>query len=293
MLAKHEPAALGRAYAERAREIALEGILACEMGTPGFGARARLRFEPDREGSREGAALAAAWVTTPPDSAAVSARTCTSDGDEATSLASRLRQEIGRERLPCRVVPSTSLAALAATGDRVILVAAGRALTPVDVERTVLHEIHAHALPRYRASTLLPGLFAIGTARGNDDQEGLALFLEDRHGFLVGERRRELAFRHRAIEAMDAGATFVEAVRTLIDRDGAPTPRAVVACERAFRGSAGEAAGLGRERVYLAGFARVASRLRDRPGDERVLASGQVAVDAIDVLARFVPADSE
>jgi hypothetical protein len=288
VLTKREPAPLAQAYVARAREIALEGALSCVMGTPGFGARARERFEPGCAGSAEASALAAQWVAADIEPAP-SDRACTSEGHEPSSLASRLRQEIGRLHLPYRVVPSSHLAALAATGDRVILVATGRKLTAVDVERTVLHEIHAHALPRYRASTLLPGLFAVGTARGNDDQEGLALVLEERHGFLVGARRRELALRHRAVEAMDAGATFVEAVRTLLERDGASIPRAVVACERAFRGSAGETAGLGRERVYLSGYVRVGARLRERPGDERVLASGQVAVDAIDVLAPFVP----
>jgi hypothetical protein len=290
VLGRREPAPLAQAYAARARETALEGILSSIMGAREFGARAKERFEPGRAGSAEASALAAAWVTTEVE-AAPSDRVCTSDGHEASSLASRLRQEVGRLRLPYRVVPSSHLAALAATGDRVILVATGRKLTTVDVERTVLHEIQAHALPRHRASTLLPGLFAIGTARGNDDQEGLALALEERHGFLVGARRRELALRHRAVEAMDAGATFVEAVRTLLERDGASIPRAVVACERAFRGSDGETAGLGRERVYLSGYVRVAARLRERPGDERVLASGQVAVDAIEVLEPFVPMD--
>jgi hypothetical protein len=37
--------------------------------------------------------------------------------------------------------------------------------------------------------------------------------------------------------------------------------------------------------VYLASFARVAACVRERPASEAVLASGQVAVDAVDVLA--------
>ena len=46
-------------------------------------------------------------------------------------------------------------------------------------------------------------------------------------------------------------------------------------------------AGLGRERVYLSGFARVAACVRARPVNEVVLAAGQVAVDAVDALARY------
>ena len=279
-LTSREPSLLAGAYAARARELALEAQIASEAGTRGFAARARERFMPETPGAAS--KLAEAWVSSQdPEFAA----DCTSDGDEASSLASRLREEIGRRLLPFRVVVSPSLTPLAATGEHVILVAAGRAIARVDVERTVLHEIEGHVRPRLRASTLSPGLFAIGTARGADDQEGLALVLEERHGFLVGARRRELALRHRAVTAMDDGATFVETVRTLVARDGASIPRAVAAAARAFRGSAGETAGLGRERIYLSAFARVGSHLRARPEDEAVLASGQVAIEAIATLA--------
>jgi hypothetical protein len=279
-LTQREPSPLANAYATRARELAVEGLLSSEAGTPSFATRARERFVP--ESGSEASALAEAWVSAEEPEPACD---CTSDGDEPSSLASRLREEIGKHRLPFRVVVSASLAPLAATGDRVILVAAGRAIAHVDVERTVLHEVEGHVRPRLRASTLSPGLFAIGTAGGADDQEGLALTLEERHGFLVGARRRELAWRHRAVLAMDDGATFVDTVRTLVARDGAPLTRAVAAAARAFRGSAGETPGLGRERVYLAAFVRVASHLHARPADEAVLASGQVAVDAIDALS--------
>jgi hypothetical protein len=274
--------ALGAAYAERARELAIEVLLASEAGAPCFAERALLRFAPDGEAA-DASRVAREWISAPEDEAP---RDHSSDAGEG-SLAARLREEIGRRRLPFRVVVSTTLAPLAATGDRMIWVAAGRALSAVDVERTVLHEIDGHAAPRARAMELAPALFALGTARGVDDQEGLALCLEERHGFLVGARRRELALRHRAIEAMDAGATFVDAVRTLVTRDGATWPRAVAAAERAFRGSDGEGPGLGRERVYLAAFVRVARRLAARPDHERVLASGQVAVGAIEALRPY------
>jgi hypothetical protein len=283
VLEAREPVALGRVYAERARELAIESILATEPGTRTFAERARLRFVP--EGPESAASqLAREWTTDaepapPPDT--------TTDGAGPRSLLSRLQEEVGRRRLPFRVVVAEGLAPLAATGDRTIWVTTGRALASADVERTVLHEIEGHALPRARAASLTPGIFAIGTAGGVDDQEGLALLLEERHGFLRGARRRELALRHRAVEAMDAGATFVDAVRTLLARDAAPLERAVAAAERAFRGSAGETAGLGRERVYLSAYARVRERFRARPEDERVMTSGQVALNAIDALRSY------
>lgn len=283
-LRARDPLPLAHVYAARARELAVESLLAAEVGGTGFAARARARF-PGDDTAGTASRLAAEWIADPEPAPPADA---TSDGPEPGSLASRMREEVGRRRLPFRVVVADDLAPLAATGHRTVWIAAGRAISSADVERTLLHEMEAHVMPRVRASAIELGIFAIGTAGGADDQEGLALVLEERHGFLHGARRRELALRHRAIEAMDAGGTFVEAVRTLVARDNAPIAGAVAAAERAFRGSAGETAGLGRERVYLAGYGRVAARLRERPEDERVITAGQVAVAAVDALRSYV-----
>jgi hypothetical protein len=285
-LATREPPELAQLYAERARELAVETLLAAEAGTPRFSPRARTRFPAGDEVTEasEASRVAREWIgdlapTPPPDT--------TTDGSDPFSLLSRLREEIGRHRLPFRVVVAEGLAPLAATGERVVWVTAGRSVAREAVERTVLHEIEGHVLPRVRASTLPLGIFALGTACGTDDQEGFALLLEERGGFLRGGRRRELAIRHRAVEAMDAGGTFVDVVRALIDEAGATTTGAVAAAERAFRGSTGEAAGLGRERVYITSYVRVKGRLATSPEDERVIGSGQVAVSAIDALRAY------
>jgi hypothetical protein len=275
--------ALGGLYAARARELASEARIAAAVGGPGLVAAARARFVPEGADS-EASTLARAWVADP---APAPAADTTTDGNDPGSLASRLREEIGKRRLPFRVVVADGLAPLAATGDHTVWVAAGRALGREDVERTVVHELLGHVVPRATAASLSARIFAIGTARGTDDQEGLALVYEERHGFLRGARRRELALRHRAIEAMDGGATLIDVVRTLVTRDGAPTSVAVAAAERAFRGSAGRTPGLGRERVYLSAYARVKAHLSARPADEAVLASGQVALDAIEILRQF------
>jgi hypothetical protein len=283
-LETRDPLPLARVYMARARELAVESLLAAEVGGTGFAARARARFADDETASTA-SCLAAEWIRDPEPAPVADA---TSDGPEPGSLASRMREEVGRRRLPFRVVVADDLAPLAATGHRTVWIAAGRAISSADVARTLLHEMEAHVMPRVRASAIELGIFAIGTARGADDQEGLALILEERHGFLRGARHRELALRHRAIEAMDAGGTFVEVVRTLVARDGASIAGAVAAAERAFRGSAGETAGLGRERVYLAGYARLGAKLREAPEDERVIESGQVAVDAVEALRGYV-----
>ena len=108
-------------------------------------------------------------------------RTC--DETDPRSLLAAMSREAGRCKLPMRVVVEPSLASLAATGDGVIFVAAEQWIRVRDVERTVLHEIAGHALPRARAASAPLGIFAFGTARGIDDQEGRALLIERRRAF--------------------------------------------------------------------------------------------------------------
>jgi hypothetical protein len=199
-----------------------------------------------------------------------------------------MREEVGRLCLPFAVVVQPSLAALAATGERHILVAAGRACTRDDVERTVMHEIEAHAIPRTRAAQARLAIFQIGTARGIDDQEGFALVLEERLGFLGPKRKRELAARHLAVEAMDGGARFHENVTALVKEHGLSVRDAVLVAERTYRGGDGLTPGLGRERIYLEAFIRVGEHLGTRATDEGILTSGQISIDAIPIVTPFV-----
>jgi hypothetical protein len=276
---------LAGVYAARAAEMALEARLASAAGKPEFGALARRRFgaRADEEDDEDAAdALARAWIARPCAPPAGPLRT--SDGPEPESLASRMRDAIGRARAPFVVEVRSGLASLAATGDRIVIVAAGRRLDDEDVRRTVLHEVDGHVLPRTRAAALSPSIFQLGTARGTDDQEGLALVLEERAGLLGPRRARELAARHLTTVAMNHDASFVECVRTLTREHGLSPREAVLVAERVYRGGDGERAGLGRERVYLAGYVRVRERLAAHPEDEEVLASGQVALEAVSVL---------
>ena len=199
-----------------------------------------------------------------------------------------MRDAVGRSRLPFVVVRAPDLAPLAATGDRTIFVATGRATCEEDAIRTVLHEIEGHAWPRARSRDANAALFRAGTAQGVDDQEGRALLIEEREGFLSLRRRRQIAARHRAVEWMLAGASFGEVAQGLVTRHGLEVAEAVVAAERVFRGSDGLRPGLGRERVYIEAFLRVKGHLARHPQDERVLAFGQVSVGAAPTLRAFV-----
>ena len=285
-----EPQPIAHLYAARARELEIEAAIASEAGTAVLGALARSRFRSsDREAAGEATILARKWISEGREAVEPTADQLTaSDSTGEGSLLTRMREEVGRLRLPFAVVVQPSLSALAATGERHILVAANRLVTKDDVERTVMHEIEAHAIPRTRAQSARFAIFQIGTARGIDDQEGLALLLEERGEFLSPRRKRELSARHLAVEAMDGGASYADAVQALIKEHGLGAREAVMVGERAFRGGDGSSPGLGRERVYLEAFLRVKAHLDKRPIDESVLTSGQVGIEAIDTLAPYV-----
>lgn len=286
-----EPHPIAQLYAARARELEVEAALASEAGTTVLGALARARYRSVDTGAAGLATiLARKWIAEGREAAAqVAGETIASDDEKNPgSLLQRMREEVSRLGLPFAVVVQPALVALAATGERHILVAAGRALTAEDVARTVMHEIEAHAIPRTRAAQMRLAIFRIGTARGVDDQEGFALVLEERHGFLSPRRKRELSARHLAVEAMDGGATFHDAVDALVKEHGLSPREAVIVGERAFRGGDGTSAGLGRERIYLEAFHRVRGHLEAKPTDEGILTSGQISLEAIPVLAPYV-----
>ncbi len=285
-----EPHPIAQLYAERARELEIEAALASEAGTAVLGALARARFRSyTPQSAGEATVLARKWIAEGREAKVVEeSDVILSDANDPGSLLQRMREEVSRLGLPFAVVVQPSLVALAATGERHILVAAGRPITAEDVARTVMHEIEAHAIPRTRASQMRLAIFQIGTARGIDDQEGFALVLEDRHGFLAPRRKRELAARHLAVEAMDNGASFHDAVDALVKEHGLSAREAVIVGERAFRGGDGSTAGLGRERIYLEAFLRVKEHLAAKPTDEGILTSGQISLDAIPILAPYV-----
>jgi hypothetical protein len=284
-LAGPDATPLEELYLGRVRELSLEASMCAVAGTPEVARLARARFDPmDADGARAAARLCASWLAEPPPQDGAPPEFVVSDADDPRSLLSRMRSAVGRLRLPFSVVTHDALAPLAATGERVILVARGRLLREEDAERTVLHEVEGHVLPRARAELLPLAIFRAGTARGTDDQEGRALLLEERAGLLGPRRRRQLAARHRCVEAMLDGASFEEAARTLVDAHGLDPAEAVLAAERAFRGGNGEHPGLGRERVYLDAFLRIRAHFGRSPEDEAILANGQIAVGAVALL---------
>ncbi len=278
---------VGEIYAARAHELALENELCRTVGTEAFTALARLRY-----GSRDGFEaqadrLSEQWLAAPRLHEVADRITISDDEGDPASLVTRLRQEVGRRRLPVRVLPSDRLVALAATGQGVIYVAVGKRLSLRAVERTVLHEVLGHAVPRHRAAGAVLGIFSIGTAHGSDDQEGRALALESAASLLDPSRRIELARRHRAGRLVEQGADFVTTARMLLAEHGAELPTALRIAVRAHRGG-----GLARELVYLPAYLRIQDAWERDPTIDTVLGSGQVSVDAAAALAPWLEAEA-
>jgi hypothetical protein len=284
-LGKHGP--LGDIFAGRAAELCDDAAICQLAGGAGAWAAARRRYAPRDRHDAEADGLADVWLMeglSEGDGRPAEDEAPVRSDDEGSprSLVSRLRQELGKRRLPMRVVVRENLASLAATGDGLVQVAAGHTLRSRDVERTVLHEIAGHVEPRVIASSARLGIFVVGTARGSDDQEGRALHLERASGFLDLARRRELALRHVAGRHVEARADFVDTVRVLQAR-GAPLEAALRIAARAHRGG-----GLAREVVYLPALLRVEAAIAENPSLDRVLAAGRISVDAAPELAAWI-----
>src|SRR5689334_5211195 len=176
---------LGAIYAARARELAFEATLCEEAGKPGLWAAARRRYPRRDSFDTDADHIAEAWLKDGGAAAAAEEEQPTvrsDDESDPASLLVRLREEIGRRRLPLRVMVSPNLASLAATGDGFVQIVADRRMSRRDVERTVLHEIEGHVMPRLAGQRAAIGIFGLGTAHGSDDQEGRALALERTRG---------------------------------------------------------------------------------------------------------------
>jgi hypothetical protein len=194
----------------------------------------------------------------------------TDDPQAAGSLLSRMRAELSRRGVAVRVMVRPRVGALAATGDGVVIVAEGRAISAAETERVVLHEIEGHVMPRERGRSGPVGLCWLGGAGSSEEEEGRALLLEARAGFLVGARARSLAARHRAASMARGGASFVEMGRALVrELDGAIEP-ALAICARVLRGANledGEVrGGLCRERTYLPAWLTIERAVATEPG---------------------------
>jgi hypothetical protein len=270
---------VGQLYAARALELELEARCAEALGTPAFAELAAQRYAIDvAEHARAAETWARTWVGET-CAAPAGALHRSDDINDPQSLISSMRRAVGRLRLPLRVEVRTNQVAAAATGDGWIAVRPQIMHRERDVARIVLHEIEAHALPRIRAKTAQIGLFAVGSAQSSDDEEGRALLIERRAGYLDIPRRVELGRRHLAALSVRNGADWVQTTEHMLEL-GAPLDTAQEHATRAHRGG-----GLAREVVYLVALSRVGRALEREPRLEQWLERGRLSVVAAEALA--------
>lgn len=302
-----------RVYAARLEEISRDLELVGAAFGPGVVRRAHARWghiDPDVDRVALAWAREARAANAGAANAGADANADANDGDEdedgapsiptddehdPRSLVAALRRAAGAARVSVRVLVRDRIGALAASGDGVVVVARGRTTTPRETARVVLHEIEGHVLPRERAKAAAgmlaapgtagaPGVIALGSAGASEDEEGRAIVLEDRAGFLRAARRRALGLRHLAARHVLAGGGYVELVRTLHRDHGEPLEDALRLASRAMRGGHARGGdvlgGVAREIIYLPGYLRVLEATRDDDASLDRLGSARLSLAA-------------
>lgn len=264
-------------YSERVDELLLEIQIAEAIGGEAVPELSRRRFEVAFH-QQTAVELARQWVELRPMEAQTTV--VSDDAGCEHSLLSRMRAWVGKERLPFRVETSGELVSLAATGEGFIVVAKGRKLAVDDVERIAVHEVLGHARPRVLARLQGEALFIVGSALGNDTQEGYAVYCEKLAG-VFGERRRfELGLRHVAALSVWRGDRFVATMELLLGH-GASVELALKVALRVHRGG-----GLAREGAYLPALCAVERAVAADPGLMNWLGAGRLSLSAIGSLRR-------
>lgn len=258
-------------WESRCDELALEIQIIEAIGQPAMPTLSKRRF-CDPVWAPAALSLAVDWASTEPSPHAE--RECT-DSPAATSLLNQMRRTVANERLSFRVATSESLVSAAATGEGVIWVASGSWIYREEVPRIVVHEVFGHAWPRARAASESCELFAVGSARGNDTQEGYAVWQEVITQTQTPRRRQELGLRHLAAQCVWQGADWVQTVDALLER-GVPPSAAQNIALRSHRGG-----GLAREAVYLQAYCQVLSAIDAEPHILPWLGAGRLDLDAI------------
>jgi len=266
---------LGALILARAEELELEARLTERVGSADFSRLASARFRlpsgalEERVTAFVDTALAA--KSPEPDAGAL---TASDDVHAPASLLQRLVRRAAELALPLRVEVRRGQLAVAATGRGIVAIRPGVPLSTASAERIALHELLAHALPRFRSEQGPFSLLRAGTAGSAEGEEGRAVLVEERAGHLDSARRRELALRHLAAVALRRGADFHETVRELLVR-AAGHRSAVEIAARVHRGG-----GLGRELVYLPAYHELRSAFAREPELERWFERGRVGLGA-------------
>lgn len=268
--------AAGARFATRARELALEAELVSCIGGREFERLATRRFDPGPE-LRAANALAEAWIAEAPEPEGETIRS--DDRTQADSLFGRVEAELALGGWSARIEVVAGLLSVAAAGEGVIKLRAATPLSRRAARRLALHEVRAHVAPREAARARGDWLGRVGVGGAGEVEEGRGIWLERRARLCDADRRRELAYRHRACVALRGGAEPVDVARDLV-ACGASHRAAARVVVRATRGG-----GLCREIVYLPAYLRVERAIAETPDIEPVLARGRFDLETARAIA--------
>ena len=200
------------------------------------------------------------------------------DAREAAALVKELATWVG---FPIEVVISDELSSRAAAGDRTVYLANAR-FGAREARRLAVHELLGHLVSAANAKRQPTSALLLGTARSFEDQEGVAVFLEERAGLLGPSRLRTLAARLLAAESVFDGASYGETAQLLHRRHGLSADEALTIAGRVHRGG-----GLAREGVYLPAYLRVRAAIVDQALELSALQRGRVSLGSLSELDRL------
>ena len=262
----------GEIYAARCRELRLEAEIAEHIGDATVRGRARRRFSVHGANSGSLIQLARTWIQL--EQSSDSKETIRSDDEsDDRSLICQMRCELQRCGFSYPVRLENRLAAHATVDDKFVWLKPQVYLLPNESKRIVIHEVHGHVARRVAVKSPENAGFACGTSGADADEEGRALWLEDSAGLFDSTRKADIGRRHWVSEACREGATFSDAVRSLIELN-TTIEKAINMGLRVWRGG-----GIAREIVYLDAYCRAKKALSESPELESWMQRGRLSID--------------
>ena len=200
------------------------------------------------------------------------------------SLGNLVRALAGSIGLAIEVRVEPRLASGAAAGEHTVFLAS-RQFGRVEAQRLAVHEVLGHLVAAHNGRKQALRIFEWGTAESFADQEGVALYLEAKHGVMDATRMRVLAGRVIATDMMHAGASFSETAHTLHRVESFSPIEAIGMAERAYRGG-----GVARDASYLLGYLRVSHAIGSGAVTLDELRAGRLSVTAVPAMRALAAA---
>jgi uncharacterized protein (TIGR02421 family) len=238
---------LEQLLAEKRREIDAQLTMLATRNTPAFRAASMFLYGSVETPLLEAATqILASSSTDPPRGEAVG----------AVDVATAARELCNRYRaidsdFDAEIQVRDDVAGLLVSGAK-LMIGSDSIMPAHRLQPLLAHEVSVHLLTHFNGAAQGLTIFRTGLAGYEGIQEGLGVFAEWAMGGLTRTRLRLLAARVVAVEAMLAGATFIDVYRTLTKQHEFSRKGAFGIAARVFRSG-----GLAKDAIYLRGFSQV------------------------------------